>query len=74
MATETDLNKAIAAVARNLMSEAGHNPATLAKASGMARTTLDRRLTGLSPFTTAELASLARVLNTDLITILAAAA
>lgn len=68
--TEADLNKAIAGVVRNAMEEAGFSPATLAKASGMARTTLDRRLTGLTAFTTAELAALARVLKTSLVALL----
>lgn len=66
MDTAADLTQAIAKAVQEAMGRAGVNTHNLVKVTGIPRTTLDRRLTGLSPFTTAELAHVAHALDTSL--------
>jgi len=64
-------NQTIAARVRVAMDEAGQSEKSLADVTGIARSTLRRRLTGGSPFTTAELAAVAPVLEVRLVDLLA---
>lgn len=64
-------NQTVAARVRVAMEQAGHSEKSLADITGIARSTLRRRLTGGSPFTTAELAAVAPVLEVKLVELLA---
>lgn len=66
MDTPADLTQAIAKAVHEAMERMGFTTHALMKATGIPRSTLDRRLTGFSPFTTAELANVAHVLDTSL--------
>lgn len=61
----------IAQRVRVAMEEAGENAHSLAKATGVPRSTLERRLTGFSSFTVAEITALAPLLGTTRVELLA---
>ena len=63
-----------AASIREAIRQAGFTPFTLAEATGIPRTTLNRRLLGVTPFNTEELDSIAAALNTSVTDLLIAEA
>jgi len=54
-----------AASIRDAIKQAGFTPFSLAEATGIPRTTLNRRLLGVSPFNTEELDAIAAALDTS---------
>lgn len=64
MGTNQNFSEQVARSVATAIEAAGENPKSIADATGIARMTLVRRLTGTSPFTVAELAVIARHLDT----------
>ncbi len=73
MDTSADFNRALGSVVRHALSAAGVSHRTACAETGIALTTLHRRLIGASPFTVDELRSLASVAGTSDTSLIAAA-
>lgn len=70
MAFQTSSTEAVAQVVRAKAAAANRTPHALAENCGIPRTTLNRRLTGASPFTTEELFRIAADLGTSVVEII----
>lgn len=70
MPTPTDTSERIAATVSAALREAGITQATAVEKTGIAKATLERRLTGKSPFLTTELELIADMLGVDFFTLM----